>query len=551
MTDSRVQLGFSQPIDEDELTTTTTIGHRSPRWSDWDGGKIGGVPSWLNPRDLPKETPLRCRGPCSSSSSSSNEEGREGTILQFIAQLYCPADDTTKNDAAFHRSIYIFACPTCCVTASSTANSSLTTVDESQHGRLFSTCVRVLRCQLPKSNDFYPLSCNTLNVNGWTKHTSQSWAQVLQDETLNLCSICGQRSVGNCTSKQMKKKKLWFCCSEHETELLSSQLSTTPSVNVKSNNKRWTKQSIFHESELVVEDEPRRADIKGNNEVLSTPSATTTTTMNQSQIQKELDDYISQQGVTPLFESSGIIGGGGGGKNDIEDANLTQSDLNAMTGMALTGVTDPVTLAFYHRMNIGGTEGENDVRGQCLRYTRWPGMKTTEIVDLEYTNEEDEDDANGPLWLSSNNRPPTTTFPPPCPYCGSPRDFEFQILPQMLSCLMVPATAVDNNKHNKATTTEADLAVLLEAASMIESGMVLPVGFKERHDEACANARSRLLGVASSSTGDDGPSSGGVGVDWGTIAVYTCTGSCGNGELVCEETGCYREEVAWMQPPLD
>ena len=56
---------------------------------------------------------------------------------------------------------------------------------------------------------------------------------------------------------------------------------------------------------------------------------------------------------------------------------------------------------------------------------------------------------------------------------------------------------------------------------------------------------------ASSSTGDDGPSSGGVGVDWGTIAVYTCTGSCGNGELVCEETGCYREEVAWMQPPLD
>jgi hypothetical protein len=93
----------------------------------------------------------------------------------------------------------------------------------------------------------------------------------------------------------------------------------------------------------------------------------------------------------------------------------------------------------------------------------------------------------------------------------------------------------------------------MEAASMIESGMTLPVGFKERHDAACANARSRLLGGAtSSSTGvDGGSSSGSVGIDWGTIAVYTCTGSCGNGELVCEETGCYREEVAWMQPPLD
>lgn len=251
-----------------------------------------------------------------------------------------------------------------------------------------------------------------------------------------------------------------------------------------------------------------------------------------------------------------MIGGGG---NDIDDANLTQSDLNAMTGMALTGVTDPVTLAFYHRMNIGGTEGENDVRGQCLRFTGWPG-KNIEIdeidVDREHDKKDNDDDDydSGPLWLSSTNLPPTTTFPPPCPYCGSPRDFEFQILPQMLSCLTNPSTVVETNAlaSSKATTDEADLAVLMEAASMIESGMILPVGFTERHDEVCANARSRLLGGAtSSSTGVDGSSSGGVGVNWGTIAVYTCTGSCGNGELVCEETGCYREEVAWMQPPFD
>lgn len=537
MTDSRgardvVQLGFSQPID-DELTAAA-IGHRSPRWSDWDGGKIGGMPSWLNPRDLPRGIPFRCQGPCSS-----KEGSEEGTILQFIAQLYCPADDTTENDAAFHRSIYIFACPTCCATASSVTTS---TEDDNQR-RLFSTCVRVLRCQLPKCNDFYPLSCSKLNVKGWTKHTSQYWAEGLKDETLNLCDICGQRSIGNCTSKQTKKK-LWFCCSEHDKEL-SLQLSTTPGVNIKSNNKTSNNAYIFHESELVVEDEPHReTNVKNNNEVLSTPS----TMMNQTQIQKELDDYISQQGVSPLFESSSVIGGGG---NDIDDANLTQSDLNAMTGMALTGVTDPVTLAFYHRMNIGGTEGTNDVRGQCLRYTRWPCKKTEEEETEDRSNDGEDDEHNGPLWLSSNNRPPITIFPPTCQYCGSPRDFEFQILPQMLSCLMVPSTAVENNAlaYSKATTAEADLAVLMETASMIESGMVLPVGFKERHDEVCANARSRLLGVAPS-TGVNG-SLGSGSVDWGTIAVYTCTGSCGNGELVCEETGCYREEVAWMQPPLD
>ena len=26
---------------------------------------------------------------------------------------------------------------------------------------------------------------------------------------------------------------------------------------------------------------------------------------------------------------------------------------------------------------------------------------------------------------------------------------------------------------------------------------------------------------------------------------------CGDGGVVSEENGCYREEVAWMQPPLD
>jgi hypothetical protein len=49
----------------------------------------------------------------------------------------------------------------------------------------------------------------------------------------------------------------------------------------------------------------------------------------------------------------------------------------------------------------------------------------------------------------------------------------------------------------------------------------------------------------------DGPERSSLGVDWGVIAVYTCTASCGDGGIVCEENGCYREEVAWLQPPLD
>jgi len=114
----RVQLGFSLPLNKDDDDTSSfdgqqhhnnILGHASPNWCDWDGGKIGGLPSWLNPRDLP-DGPLCCRGPC----SRGIEKKEGGTPLRFIAQLYCPADDVTNNPAAFHRSVYVFACPKCC-----------------------------------------------------------------------------------------------------------------------------------------------------------------------------------------------------------------------------------------------------------------------------------------------------------------------------------------------------------------------------------------------------------------------------------------------------
>ncbi len=84
---------------------------------------------------------------------------------------------------------------------------------------------------------------------------------------------------------------------------------------------------------------------------------------------------------------------------------------------------------------------------------------------------------------------------------------------------------------------------------MIESGMDLPAGFRETHEKSIANARNRLL--CGNGGEIDGLGGSSLGVDWGVIAVYTCTASCGDGGIVSEENGCYREEVAWVQPPLD
>jgi len=250
---------------------------------------------------------------------------------------------------------------------------------------------------------------------------------------------------------------------------------------------------------------------------------------------------------------------------------LEQSDLNALTGcdslaQAATGVSDPTTLAFYARMAIGGKD--NDVRDQCLRYCRWPEMSEGEESNAaaQEADEEEEEQDGIPLWLSSDNLPPTkptleliddsdtASFPPKCQYCGAPRAFEFQIMPQMLHYLLQsPDDSTDKNDENKArqVLTESERAILLEAKTKIESGMDLPDGFREQHEAAVGNARNALLGISNKDSNKALEGGTKEGLDWGTIAVYTCTASCGDGGVINEENGAYMEEAAWMQPPLD
>ncbi|KAL9184197.1 hypothetical protein ACHAXT_002283 [Thalassiosira profunda] len=485
-----VQLGFALPLHADADDPPPSLGHRSPRWSDWDGGKCGGRPSWLNPRDLPA-APLRCRRPCSDGE-------KEGTALRFVAQLYCPADDATGNEAAFHRSAYVFACPMCC-----NASDDGAPTPRSHH---LSSCVRVLRCQLPKRNDFYPAT-GDCDDEGWTRHTSEHWAKETNDDQLNLCAVCRQRSRGKCP-----KQQLWFCGPEHQKECLrASKLHREEGGDFVDIDGLSSKHlpSVCYESELVVEEEPSAAD---------SPSET-------------------NEATNSLFPYKDITDA---------DAELEQKDLNAFTGntalaTAATGVTDTTTLAFYARMAVGLEE--NDVRDQCLRYCRWPESNRTQDSDEASGGENDE---TGPLWISSNHRPPAE-FPPPCERCGAERAFEFQILPQMLHSLLHDPDEAASSADARPVLTEAQRAVLLEAQSYIESGADLPEGFREEHEAAVANARQALLGGEKDAKGEGAKG----GLDWGTIAVYTCTASCGGGGEASAETGAYIEEVAWVQPPLD
>eukprot|EP00978_Attheya_sp_CCMP212_P025492 scaffold82091_cov52-Attheya_sp.AAC.2 len=136
-----VQLGFSMPLEdpeEEDGSVSISLGHDSVQWwEDWDGGKLGGRPSWLNPRDVPSADELHCS--CCSGNNISNSSNAN-TPMQFIVQLYSPLDGAPFAHA-FHRTLYVFGCPKC-------------------------QAIRVLRCQLPRDNAFYPSHKNDNSDNG-------------------------------------------------------------------------------------------------------------------------------------------------------------------------------------------------------------------------------------------------------------------------------------------------------------------------------------------------------------------------------------------------
>ena len=457
--------------------------HYSPLWKEWDGGKIGGKPCWINPRDIPTQV-LRCqicanRGKVRQCDDHENKciENSEGTILRFLAQIYSPADVETNNEAAFHRSFYVYCCPHPLCSTTKDAHQS----------------VVVLRGQLCRENEFYPFDCG--QGNDWGSHNSSAWG-------INLCEICGQFSKGKCPLS-----KRCFCSKDHQKayhkllKLLGRNMEDDISLAP----------LIFAETELVIEEEPleERSSNEDENMVASE--------MNKDSMFAETDD-VDDDGQ--------------------DDGDIEQSDLNEMTGIgAMDGTSDPLTMEFYTR--IGRANG--DVKGQCLRYCRWP----------EFSDIENDEVQNGPLWISSSNRPEKTEDIPCCQYCGSQRKFEFQLMPQIISVLLSNSNKANNHQNavsSKTHRVEDGQDALLAASDYIDKAKEegnessLPEGFESKQKDLVERLKNRVL--KSSNEDED--------IDFGTISIYTCTGSCGDGEAKGDEDafGAYRLEFAWRQPPL-
>ncbi|CAH0490395.1 unnamed protein product [Peronospora farinosa] len=158
-----VELGF---VGDKASSLDSKPLHGEPDWTKWDGGQIGGRPSWLCPSlvGIPSSRQLQCEN-CNN-------------VLSFLLQIYCPLDEEVD---AFHRSLYVFVCrsPGC---------------SRQGDGKAF-------RLQLPKDNVFY---------------AAESGAMQLKtiENKVDLCVLCGQRATFTCSACHVAQ----YCCKNHQKD---------------------------------------------------------------------------------------------------------------------------------------------------------------------------------------------------------------------------------------------------------------------------------------------------------------------------------------------
>ncbi|KAG6620795.1 Programmed cell death protein 2 [Phytophthora cinnamomi] len=158
-----VELGFvcNEPVALDALPL-----HREPDWTRWDGGQVGGRPSWLCPSatGVPSSAQLSC-AEC-------------GAPLSFLLQIYCPLDEQAD---AFHRSLYVFVC-------------RAAGCSRQGDGKAF-------RLQLPRDNAFYAAEGGATQLKA-------------VGDPVDLCALCGQRATLTCSACHVAQ----YCSKAHQKD---------------------------------------------------------------------------------------------------------------------------------------------------------------------------------------------------------------------------------------------------------------------------------------------------------------------------------------------
>lgn len=288
-------------------------------------------------------------------------------------------------------------------------------------------------------------------------------------------SSCSQCKVARYCSRQHQRLH-W---KSHKLKCLQES-STATTGDLDDAQKRF----LFPSYEIVVEAEPAAA---SGSEIAS---STGLSTENTADILQQFPASI------PVWEDAVTTGGA----DEEQDAKLTQTDYNKALS---ENRYDPVYISFLTRMQ------RPECGQQILRYCDSSLHHCCRVEDTrnrELTRVEQE---QGRLYVSKAYKELAEAGEknqiPRCGNCGSPRAFEFQIMPQLLHYLGVEKNTKIKQLQSsgQANSAEQDVPPKLELEN------------KKQDD-----------------------------LDWGTIDIYTCIGNCSHSE---SSTSAYLVEHVELQ----
>lgn len=289
--------------------------------------KVGGKPAWLDLEHLPEPENLICKI-C-----------KEPMI--YLCQVYAPYEESSD---CFHRTNFIFICK----------NGACCRLNSSDN-------FLVLRCQLPRINDYY--SSEPYEEIEGELFCIKKWCK--------LCDLCGAKAPSHCS----KCKKVNYCSRKHQV-LDWKKGHKDQCISLKdrdeniSNNFTVTeagKSFLFKEWSLEV-DEEEQEDPKN---------------INTNEEMNKLFKLIQEKKVGTMN-------------------NTTESELEQYVGKV---PEDKIFNKFSKRVARHPD--------QVLRYDR----------------------GGQPLWITSTSN--SIIHIPKCQYCNGERQFEFQIMPQLLNFIDV------------------------------------------------------------------------------------------------------------------
>ncbi|KAJ0398039.1 hypothetical protein ATCC90586_005238 [Pythium insidiosum] len=235
---------------------------------------------------------------------------------------------------------------------------------------------RVFRCQLPRENPFYPVASG---VEGFTTG----------EELPSLCALCGQRASFTCSAC----KVVQYCSKEHQKDHWShghkadcaacqeQQRVVESEAHLEALREMGSKW-VFPQYEVEIDHEPDASEAVNEHEAKL---------IAEFEKSKSAPKKANGDDSDPFTDDSEI--------------DVTQKDLNEALGNKVE--QDKAYVRFLTRVELA--------KDQVLRYARWQPQSV--------------------LWAHSHGACDSPI--PACGRCGGERQFEFQVLPQLLFYLRV------------------------------------------------------------------------------------------------------------------